>query len=500
MSISVESVASLTPHVDVVILTRPGEAVPASVQRAVCNQTAVRLTVHLVQGHRLPSDSNRCETIARARQFGSRCGGSPWLMFVDDDVLLHPDCVRQLLDGLRSRPTFAALAADYGNQRSDHGPSLHVTMGATLFRREAFRYFHFRWDNQRCECRCCSEDLRGQGLLIDYLPTAFARHLTDDERDGQLLEYSTPVARPTPESSSHAQVLAAINRRHFDRFRGPFLRTLRGCGNLEQVTVAGYGLYSSEVRRLEMLPGVRVVNHTPNGVLPPIRRLRDFQPIVAALPPDTPVAYWDAGDVVFQSSLQPLWEIVRQTPNRLLAVREPKGFPANSAVAAWTLSIDHPVARRNAFELLASHPFLNSGFAAGTARTMLAYFRTADRLRHSEHLAGTSDWGDQSALNLYCHSNPGAWREISESWNYCIHDRLPGEVFVAASGRLTSRRGTPIRVAHGNARSLRKLWLPRYSDSALCPSGRDPSNPACGNMWDQGPFAECQQTDCETSC
>jgi len=461
-------VNSSDPRVDVVIPHRPEQSVPEAVWRAVCAQTGVRLTVHLVEGRRLPSDTCRQETIARARQHGSRRGESPWVMFVDDDVVLRPDCIRELLDGLRVRTDHAALAADYLDHSSSDGSSVHVTMGATLFRREAFRYFRFRWDERRCECRCCTDDLRDAGLSIDYLPTAVARHLTTGERDALKLDYravTDPGAYGTPrgpDPSLHPRILVALNRRHLDRFRGPFLRTLRASGNHEHVTVAGYGLYPSEVRRLEMLPNVAVVNHSSNGVLPPIRRLRDFQPIVASLPPMTPVAYWDAGDVVFQAGLQPLWHLVRKTPDRLLAVREPKGYPHNSAVAAWTLSIDHPAARRRAFDLFAANPFLNSGFAAATARTMLTYLQRGDHMRHSEHLAGTTDWGDQSALNLYCHSNPRAWREISESWNYCVHDRLPGEVVVNADGRLISRRGVPIYVAHGNARSLRKLWLPRY--------------------------------------
>jgi hypothetical protein len=60
-------------------------------------------------------------------------------------------------------------------------------------------------------------------------------------------------------------------------------------------------------------------------------------------------------------------------------------------------------------------------------------------------------------LNLYCHLNPDAWWEVEEGWNYCVHDRRPGEVRVDASGRVVSTRGARIRVVHGNAHSLRQL-------------------------------------------
>jgi lipopolysaccharide biosynthesis glycosyltransferase len=196
--------------------------------------------------------------------------------------------------------------------------------------------------------------------------------------------------------------------------------------------------------------------------MPPIRRLLDFQGFVAGLPPETPVAYWDAADVYFQGSLSPLWRLVQDNPDRLLAVREPVGYPRNRAVAKWSHSIRDPFWRQRAFELLKVGPFLNSGFAAGTARVMLAYLGEAHRLRHSRELTGTTDWGDQMALNLYCHLDPDRWIEIDEGWNFCAHDRPRGDVHVEPDGRVVSRRGTNIHVTHGNAHSLRKLELYGY--------------------------------------
>jgi lipopolysaccharide biosynthesis glycosyltransferase len=193
--------------------------------------------------------------------------------------------------------------------------------------------------------------------------------------------------------------------------------------------------------------------------MPPIRRLLDFQTLIAGLPPETPVAYWDAADVLFQGSLAPLWNLVRENPDRLLAVREPTGYPRNRAVTKWSLSIRDTQWRTRLFELLKVRPFLNSGFAAGTARVMLAYLREAHRMRHSRELLGSTDWGDQMALNLYCHLEPSRWLEIEEGWNYCVHDRRRGEVGVQPDGRVVSRRGTTIHAIHGNAHSFRHLEL-----------------------------------------
>src|SRR5208282_5623050 len=65
-----------------------------------------------------PGDLNRWETIARARNQGRTLGASPWVMCLDDDVVLEPDCLAQLVEGLQRRPEFAALAADSAGEMS----------------------------------------------------------------------------------------------------------------------------------------------------------------------------------------------------------------------------------------------------------------------------------------------------------------------------------------------------------------------------------------------
>ncbi|MCA9227866.1 MAG: hypothetical protein KDA47_19735 [Planctomycetales bacterium] len=448
------------PIVDVLVLSRDEAPLHSRVAEGLRRQRGVELRVHRIVGRPRDGETHRWQTIARARNEAKQRVTARWAMFVDDDVVLAPDCVRQLLTSLRLRPEYGAAAANFKDEPTYGGSSVHVAMGATLFRREALDAVRFRCEANKCECRCCCDDLRRLGFGIAYFRGAGAEHLSDDERQRLRTAGSDkPSNDQRVTSKLGGQVVVAFNRRHYDKFRTQFLGTLRLWGNREPVTVVGYGLYPSEQSVLAAMPGVSVRNLPENGVMPPIRRLLDFQTVLAEMPGDTPVAYWDAGDVIFQTKLEPLWQLVRANPDKILAVREPSGYPGNAAIVGWTRTIRDPKCRQRAFELMSKNPFLNSGFAAGTARSMLAYFREAHRMRYGAELLGTADWGDQTALNLYCHAQPSRWHEIEQGWNYCLHDRQRGEVAIRPDGKMVSRRGHAIHVAHGNARSQRKLAL-----------------------------------------
>ena len=446
-----------TPTIDVVVLTRdnntPSEIVMASLRR----QRGVHVRYHSVVGTPLNDDIHRVVTIARARNEGVAKTSGDWVMFLDDDVELAPDCMARLHHGLVTRRDYAALAADYLGDRSCHGSSPHVGMGATLFRRSTLLRTPFRWEVHKCECLCCCQDIRRAGSRIEYLPDAKARHLAKPA-EREPCQPVVDTAKHSDETAD-AKILVAFNRRDVQRFRDVFLRMLRASGNKQEVIAVGYGLYPSERRLLSSCRRVRVINRASNGQMPPVRRLTEFAAVTKTLHPKLPVAYWDASDVVIQDRLDPLWGMTQEHPNKIFAVREPMGHPGNAAIVGWTHSIEHPAMRQRAFELFSKHPFLNSGFSAGTAGAMHRYFIKAARLRNSAELRGTTDWGDQAAFNLYCHSDPQRWKEISERWNYCVHDRPVGEVQVQPDGRITCRSGTPIVAAHGNARSLTKLAI-----------------------------------------
>ncbi|MHC4177714.1 MAG: glycosyltransferase family 2 protein [Planctomycetota bacterium] len=443
-------------NVDVVILSRGDGPLPAEVERGLAGQAGVRLHVYHVSGDPRPDDPCRWESIARGRNLGKRLGSSPWLMFLDDDVVLANNCVRQLVGQLRRQAIYGALAADYLGQAVWGGPTRHVAMGATLFRRPVLDRIRFRWEPKKCECQCCCDDLRRLGYGIAYDRIARAWHLPRNEL-GSPSPATCPEQHAAAEECQEGHILAAFDRRHYHLFRDRFLKSLRGAGNDEWVTAVCYGLFPSQRRALERMRHVQLLRLPADMTAAPIRRLRDFQTVLARLPTTVPVAYWDAGDVWFQGSLQSLWSTVAAHPDKLLAVREPISHPQNTAVAEWTLSIQQPASRDRAFRLLSGRPFLNSGFAAATAEAMLRYLLYAHRLRHASMLRGTRDWGDQVVFNLYCHANPESWQEVGQQWNYCLCGRPKGEVYRRRDGRFVSRTGKPIHVVHGNARTLERV-------------------------------------------
>jgi hypothetical protein len=250
------------------------------------------------------------------------------------------------------------------------------------------------------------------------------------------------------------RILASFNRRHLGPFCRRFMASLRASGNDELVTPVAIGLYPSEQRQLASLAGVRPIFLSENGGHAARRRLREFAAIATALPPATPIAYWDAGDVVFQARLAPLWSAVAKHPGKILAAPEPMTYSANRAMILWAESIADPAERRDVQRTLTPHQVLNSGFAAGSASAMKTYFDVVARWYESPRLAGTTDPGDQLGLNVYCYTRPEAWQEVSEGWNYCLFGRPPKSCFRSEDGRYVDARGTSVYVVHGNARTL----------------------------------------------
>ncbi len=462
-------------NVDLVVLSRDDGPLDGSVQGGIDRQQNVAVRLHRVIGQPIPSDGSRWETIARARNYGKALGNSCWLMFLDDDVVLHPDCLQQLVNALLRRPLYAALAADYLREYEPEHVPPHVGMGATMFRRTAIDPFAFRWEADRCECQCLCDDLRRHGYAIGYLPQASAEHLRSNGWHRPRPSTTNAPCESTADRSADTKghVLAAFDRSHFDRFCHQFLASLRRAGNRDPVTAVGYGLYPSQERNLRRLPQVTVrsLNWPKDSV--PKSRLRDFQQAIAGLPPQTPVAYWDAGDVLFQGSLQPLWQTIQRHPNDLAVVREPFAHPENRVIAQWTLSIHDPHARQRAFDLLSRRPHFNAGFAAATAAVLRGYFQQADRLMHSSAMRGSTDWGDQIAMNLYCHTRDGGWREVAEAWNYCLCGRDPDSFSVGGDGRLTDHRGAPVVAIHGNAGTIPRVYrLHHYRQNPLLRSAQ----------------------------
>jgi hypothetical protein len=232
-----------------------------------------------------------------------------------------------------------------------------------------------------------------------------------------------------------------------------FMRSLRDSGNSEPVTALAYGLSAQERSLLAQMPGVEVIAPPFDGH-PAKLRLRDFQTVVERWPENTPVAYWDAGDVLFQDRLGPLWDLARIQPGRLLVTRECVDFHESHVCRGWVETIRDPESRKRALELVHRRPILNGGFAAGSSQAFLQYLREAHRYQSAPELLGSSDWGDQTAMNLYCYSHTDAWLEIPRGWNYCLVGLGPQDYRVRPDGRFESLDGVSVHVVHGNGGTL----------------------------------------------
>ena len=342
------------------------------------------LCVHRLTGTPRPGDPNRWETIARARNQGRTLGASPWVMCLDDDVVLEPDCLAQLLEGLQRRPEFAALAADSAGEMSriwEHWdyPS-HVGMAAVMFRRQRLAELTFRWEDDKCECLCCCEDLRAASQGIGYHPGALGMASATGRRSGPTHRCPIQLARTIDRRNRQPAVRATTQTRPDPRgLRSPRPAQVSHAVSADSSRLgqprAGVGLRlwplsvgTGAARKLSRASRSMAVPH--DGVCPALRRLRDFQCVVAEWPEDTPVAYWDAGDVLFQGPLGPLWDMVDAHPDILLIAAEPKSYPENPVIRMWSDRVLDPSARARAFEIMSTHVFLNSGFAAGTASAL----------------------------------------------------------------------------------------------------------------------------------
>ena len=449
-------------EVDLILLSRNASPLRGDVLAGIEAQEGMRVRFHRAFGPRRVGDPNRLATITRARNAAKSIGSAPWVMLLDDDVVLGRYCLARLVEALAGRPGFAALAADCAGEMADgwhhwdYPP--HVGMASILFRRDRLQAVTFRWEAGKCECRCCCDDLRRAGLGIGYLPEATASHRPaspDPSSPADSSDGHCPAPAKAPVLP--ARILAAFDRHHLRLFRRRFLGSLRRAGNGETVTAVVTGLYPSERGLLERTPGVEVFP-VPDDGHPAQRRLHNFQTAIAGWPEETPVAYWDAGDVVFQSSLGPLWDEVRAHPDQVHASPEIVPFDVSTVARWWAETIADPAARRRACDLFMNRPVLNSGFAAGTVRAMLRYLRGADRLLHSQDLHGSTDWGDQTAMNLYCHTHPDHWRT-----QYGLEllprrprpERLPRE----RQGWIERLDGGPLHVIHGNGQSMRRWDL-----------------------------------------
>ena len=245
------------------------------------------------------------------------------------------------------------------------------------FRREALARLTFHWEPGRCECQCCCDDLRRMGLGIAYLPRTGDPRAASGSRSHHVILGRRPCcnemgsrARLSRDLEPH--ILTTFDRRHLNRFSSSSCRrsAKRAMTRWSRRWRTGSGPANGESSRRP--PGSRRV---PRGrrrlsVDPPAPRLpgRDRTMARRVHPSRT-------GTRATSSSRAPLhrfgtWSAIIPTgssPSANLA------SPGKLGRLGMDLSIHDPSARKFAFDLLSTRPFLNGGFAAGTARAMLDY-------------------------------------------------------------------------------------------------------------------------------
>ena len=163
--------------VDVLTVLGPGRKIHKKVLFALEDQADVALNHYKLEGEPPLYGEGRIEAIARARNQVKKLGTAHFVMFLDDDVVLPKDGIKDLTYALFFNREYAAIGIDYQNAPRDPFGRIHVAMGAVMFLRPILEQIRFRTEPGKCECLCCCEDIRRMGYLIDYLPGVKAKHL-----------------------------------------------------------------------------------------------------------------------------------------------------------------------------------------------------------------------------------------------------------------------------------------------------------------------------------
>jgi len=128
-----------------------------------------------------------------ARNQVKRYGTSPYVLMLDNDIVMPSGSLKQMISFLDSHPTYGAIAlCKHSGLRFDTDDGFlhahHVDMSCVLFRKGTLDRITFV-DAQsagkagranlvgQCECANCCHDIRQMGLEIGFLPHIYVRHL-----------------------------------------------------------------------------------------------------------------------------------------------------------------------------------------------------------------------------------------------------------------------------------------------------------------------------------
>ena len=124
--------------------------------------------------------SSKIENIVHTRNIAKHLGNSPFVMWVDDDMVLPKEGIKLCLQFLLSHPNFGAVGIN-GQKPVTFNPFRnHIGMASILVYRNLLDEITFRFERETkwCECMCFCDDLRKKNFLVDYLPGLRATHLT----------------------------------------------------------------------------------------------------------------------------------------------------------------------------------------------------------------------------------------------------------------------------------------------------------------------------------
>ena len=134
---------------------------------------------------------------------------------------------------------------------------------------------------------------------------------------------------------------------------------------------------------------------------------------------------------------------------------EPLSYPENPVIKTWSDYIRDPAARRRAFEIMSSHVFLNSGFAAGTPRSLSRYLREGDHLLNSTALHSVAPGAISRRSTCFATPIPKPGSRSPEHGTTRSRVETRADYGIGRDGQIELSNGQPIHVVHGNALSFR---------------------------------------------
>ncbi len=130
---------------------------------------------------------------ADARNQVKQYGQSKFVLMLDNDIVMPPGTLKQMVEFLGAHPDYGAIALckhpSLGLETEEaflH--ATHVDMSCVLFRQEILDEITFVDGRNagklgrtqlagQCECSNCCYDIRQMGLEIGFLPNIYAQHL-----------------------------------------------------------------------------------------------------------------------------------------------------------------------------------------------------------------------------------------------------------------------------------------------------------------------------------